>query len=193
MDARGQRIFGENKVKYVELFDALTPTGLPTGQQKTKQQIFNDGDWRLVTHAWLVTDDNQVLCQRRAFGKGFWDGLWDVSVGGGVASGEDSLAACVRELAEELGLVVDPNDLVRLGRFETSKPLPEQNIIAKEFSDTYVVRLKPYLGSLILQDSEVSEVCYIPLDQVGVNNGREWVPHPQTYYQEIRQLILGGI
>ena len=82
-----------------ELFEALDKNGKPTGQRKTKLQIIEDGDWRDVVHVWIVDSQNNMIAQQRAY-KGLWDGLWDVSLGGGIASGESPSSAGVRELEE---------------------------------------------------------------------------------------------
>jgi 8-oxo-dGTP pyrophosphatase MutT (NUDIX family) len=55
----------------------------------------------------------RVLLQLRA-GTGFMDGHWALSAAGHVEPGEDAVAAAVREAAEELGVHLDPADLVPL-------------------------------------------------------------------------------
>lgn len=42
-------------------------------------------------------------------------GMWDLSAGGHVDSGETSIQAIHRELLEELGLDVDPSDFQPIG------------------------------------------------------------------------------
>jgi isopentenyl-diphosphate delta-isomerase len=49
-----------------ELIDVLDRNGQPTGKQKTKLQIFNDGDYRNVVHVWIVNSNGQLLIQQRA-------------------------------------------------------------------------------------------------------------------------------
>lgn len=55
----------------------------------------------------------EVLLQLRA-GTGFMDGHWAAAAAGHVEAGEDAAAAAVREAHEELGVTVDPADLVPL-------------------------------------------------------------------------------
>lgn len=57
----------------------------------------------------------QVLVHRRSDHKDLWPGRWDLCVGGVVTAGEDWEHAAVRELAEEVGVVVRPGDLDYLG------------------------------------------------------------------------------
>lgn len=52
----------------------------------------------------------EVLLQRRA-NTGYMDGYWVAGAAGHVDPGETSVAAAVREAAEEVGVVVRPEDL----------------------------------------------------------------------------------
>lgn len=63
-----------------------------------------------VVAAALVDGDRRVLLQQRAPGRAM-AGLWEFP-GGKVEDGETPEAALVRELAEELGIEVDPGALV---------------------------------------------------------------------------------
>jgi len=57
----------------------------------------------------LVDGEGNVLVQRRPKGKAM-AGLWEFP-GGKIEPGEAPEAALVRELAEELGITIDPSDL----------------------------------------------------------------------------------
>ena len=63
----------------------------------------------LVAAAALINGDGAVLLAQRPQGKSL-AGLWEFP-GGKIESGENPEAALCRELAEELGLDVDPKDL----------------------------------------------------------------------------------
>jgi len=55
----------------------------------------------------------QTLLQLRQ-GTGYMDGHWAAAAAGHVEAGESVLDAAVREAAEELGITIDPADLVPL-------------------------------------------------------------------------------
>ncbi len=63
----------------------------------------------LVVAAALIGRDGRVCMQQRPHGKNH-GGLWEFP-GGKVESGEDAQSALARELAEELGIAVDPSAL----------------------------------------------------------------------------------
>jgi 8-oxo-dGTP diphosphatase len=60
-----------------------------------------------------VGDAAEVLLQLRE-GTGYMDGHWAAAAAGHVEAGESVFDAAVRETAEELGITIDPADLVPL-------------------------------------------------------------------------------
>jgi 8-oxo-dGTP diphosphatase len=78
-----------------------------------------------VVAAALVGGDRRVLLQRRAPGRAM-AGLWEFP-GGKVEEGETPEAALVREIAEELGVTLDPAALVPA--CFASAPLGERHMI----------------------------------------------------------------
>ena len=78
-----------------------------------------------VVAAALTTDSGEILLQKRPMG-GQMGGYWEFP-GGKVDPGESPEAALVRELEEELGIIVAAQDLVP----ETfaSEPLGDRNLL----------------------------------------------------------------
>lgn len=86
-----------------------------------------DGDGHILTvvAAALTDSAGQVLLQRRPAGKAM-AGLWEFP-GGKLEAGETPEVALARELAEELGIVVAPGDLVPLTF--ASHPLGDRHLL----------------------------------------------------------------
>ncbi|SKC79549.1 NUDIX hydrolase [Krasilnikoviella flava] len=71
-----------------------------------------DHRFRVVPAAYVyLRREGQVLLQLRQ-GTGFMDGHWAAAAAGHVEPGESVVGAAVREAREELGVVIDPADLV---------------------------------------------------------------------------------
>jgi len=68
----------------------------------------------------LVAPDGRVCLQQRPRGKAH-GGLWEFP-GGKVEPGETCRGALVREIAEELGTVIDPGDLIPVGFADQTGP-----------------------------------------------------------------------
>ena len=100
-----------------ELFDiydeALNHIGV-----KPREAVHQDGDWHQVFHCWVIGRDENgdayVILQKRAAGKDY-PGKIDISAAGHLEAGE-SVPDGVREIEEELGLRVEFEDLIPLGR-----------------------------------------------------------------------------
>ena len=70
--------------------------------------------FRVVPAAYVIfRRDDEVLLQLRQ-NTGYMDGHWATAAAGHVEAGESVFAAAIREAAEELGVAVDPVDLVPL-------------------------------------------------------------------------------
>lgn len=94
----------------------VEPTGRPVGDMD-RVEVHRRGLWHEVFHCLLVRTDTpaRVVLQRRSLTASSYPGLLDLSVTGHLQAGESPMAGGVREIVEELGVVVDPSALVRLG------------------------------------------------------------------------------
>lgn len=83
------------------------------------------GDVLMVVAAALIRPDGRILVQKRPMGKPM-GGLWEFP-GGKVDGGELPERALVRELAEELGIAVEPEQLIPL--CFASEPLGDRHLL----------------------------------------------------------------
>jgi isopentenyldiphosphate isomerase len=115
-----------------------------------------EGEYHIVAMIVVFSSDGRMLIQKRKENKVGWPGMWDISAGGAVTSGEDSALGAERELFEEIGIKhsfagVRP-------RFSISHKLG--------FADCYIITKDVDPASLKLQESEVDEVKYATIDEV---------------------------
>ncbi|HSW80699.1 MAG TPA: NUDIX domain-containing protein [Candidatus Saccharimonadales bacterium] len=181
-----------------ELLEVIDENGNPTGVAKTKAEILTAGDWRKVIHIWLVDDDSNLLIQRRAKKGGIFDDMWDVTVGGGVSYGEQSLHAAKRELQEELGLELPEEDFQLLGTWKMPPKTVDENREMKDFSDTYLVHVpKIDPAKLKLAPREVQKVDVISLKDLAMKIQdneiyKKWVQHGREYYLGVSEKIFSN-
>lgn len=105
----------------------------------------------------VMSSDGRLLVHRRADDKDVWPGMWDIAAGGVVAAGESYADAARRELAEELGVEVEPIALEHLGE--------------GRFTDESVALIgRGYLavhdGPFELTDGEIAEVRWVTADDL---------------------------
>ena len=89
-----------------ELWDVYDENRMPTGRVHRRGDDLRPGEFHLVVHAWLMNSRGEYLLTKRSPGKGF-PGMWETP-GGSALAGEGSLAAALREVREETGLMPDP-------------------------------------------------------------------------------------
>ncbi len=172
-----------------EWVDILDANGNPTGKSCLKSEAHRKGLFHPTAHVWLYTKDGRVLIQQRGKHKDTHPSLWDVSVAGHVASGEDIKLAAVREVAEEVGLTISEKELEPIGVFKAIHKISEDFIDA-EFHHVFLGELKVPLNQLTKQDSEVDALDLVPLLQFadetwGMANTGKYVPHGTDYYKTI--------
>lgn len=147
-----------------EFFDVLDEEGSKTGKIKPREEVHRDGDWHKSVHVWIVNDNAEVLLQKRSPNKDSHPNMWDISSVGHLVAGDDSLSGALREIKEELGVEVLPEQLSLIGtRKKASKP--KKTFINNEFSDVYLLRWSLPLTQLHIQEEEVSAVKYVPLGE----------------------------
>jgi isopentenyldiphosphate isomerase len=140
----------------MEMFDIYDRFRQPTGRTKPRGEKFLPGEYRIVIRIVIFNDNGQMLIQRRVNTKHGWAGMWDVSVGGSVQSGENSQMGAQRECAEEIGIEYDFSELS-----------PVLTITSEDvFDDIYILRLCPDITTLKLQESEVAEIKWASFDEI---------------------------
>lgn len=91
-----------------ELWDIYDSKRRRTGRIHRRGAPLADGDYHLVVHVWVQNTDGSFLLTQRSPNKGF-PYLWECT-GGSALAGEDSLTAAIREVREETGLILIPEN-----------------------------------------------------------------------------------
>jgi len=148
-----------------EYFDVLDIDGNPTGEKKLRNLVHRDGDWHRSVHVWILNGD-KLLFQKRAPQKDSHPNEWDISCAGHVSAGETSLEAAKKELEEELGFVAREEDLIKIFSMHDSDVQYDGKFISNEIADIYLVQSKQKIESFSLQVEEVTELKWMPLEEV---------------------------
>lgn len=127
-----------------------------------------DGYYISVVGVVIVNDNNEVLLQKRSRFKRVNPSKWGIC-GGKVDFGESTLDAGVRETLEEIGVLVDKNELKFLNNAITEKA----------YFTVYYTRKNVDLQKCKLQEEEVEDIKYFKLSEVETldNEGVEWLEH----------------
>ena len=137
-----------------EWWDVVDADGVPTGETFLRGAPgWPVGRFHLIVATCVLRDDGKILLTQRAPCKEFGYG-WEFP-GGSALAGETSRCAASRELREETGIVVQPEDLTLVGRF----------VEASALLDFYAVEAPPHL-ELHLQASEVMAAQWVTPTEV---------------------------
>lgn len=162
----------------MELWDIYDEEGQPTGRTHSRMEPLQPGDYHLVVTVVLVNSRREVLCTHRSPEKLYCPDMWE-SPGGGVLAGEDSLSAAVREIKEEIGLSLEPEQLAWLYRDK------RQDF----FMDVFSGRMDVPVEALRFQPGETDGAMWLPLDkwEQMAQAGEILTPAKGEFFQILRQ------
>jgi 16S rRNA (adenine1518-N6/adenine1519-N6)-dimethyltransferase len=104
-----------------EVFDVVDERDEPVGTA-TRVEIHRRGLPHRAVHVFVFNRHGDLLLQQRSMFKDVHPGVWGSSVSGHLDAGEDYLAAALREMDEEMGIVADepPDEIARIAACEAT-------------------------------------------------------------------------
>ena len=139
----------------MELWDVFTADREKTGRTAVRGEGLGAGEYHVVVHIWLVNDEGDLLIQRRAACVELAPNVW-ATTGGSALAGEDSAAACARELFEETGIKAD------MLNAELAFTLRRED----SFCDVWLVSQNADLDHCTMQAEEVSAVKWASPEEI---------------------------
>lgn len=154
----------------MELFDILNEDGTRSGIVKERGVAHREGALHGTVHMWIVRKKEtgfDVLLQKRSEFKDSNPGDYDISSAGHITAGDEPLTAAVREMQEELGLKVTPEQLHYVGTHRGAFEAVFHGRMFKdnELSSVYVYTEPVDEGMLTLQEEEVEEVRWMDYEE----------------------------
>ena len=174
-----------------ELIDILTASGSFKGEVKLKSEAHKKGLWHASAQIWLYTPNGEILIQKRAINKDTYPDLWDISVAGHLSASDSPISAALREIEEEVGLVISAEALHFLKTIKNSKS-PTKSIIDNEFNHLFICCTPIIIEHLKLQVEEVAEIKLLTIpdfERELQNSYTKFVPHGIKYYSYIIESI----
>lgn len=139
----------------MELWDVYDQHGNATGRVKSPDDIWNTDEFHLGISAWIVNSHQQILIQQRSVTKRVYPGHWSITCGS-VKAGESSQDACIREVAEELGIHPISDDLYFIHR----------NFGPNGIYDDYLILMDISLDDIRMQPDEVSDIRWTSMHEI---------------------------
>ena len=137
----------------MELWDLYDAQRIPLGKTHLRGNDFEAGTYHQVIGVWTIHKSGKVLLTQRDWQKSVCPGKWE-NTGGSVLSGESVIEACVREVKEETGLSIPPDQFRYLATIRTKEA----------FIDTYLAYTESDPFSVTLQAGETIHYQWLDLE-----------------------------
>lgn len=150
----------------MEMLDIVDEAGRPTGAVVARETAHREGIRHRTSHVWIFrrrAGRVQVLLQKRSDEKDSYPGCYDISSAGHIPAGVDFVPSALRELREELGVTVQPEQLLYCGqrRFQFEADFHGQHFRDDQVSNVYALWLDREETDFALQKEEVSAVRWM--------------------------------
>lgn len=138
-----------------ELWDVYDENRQLTGRVHRRGDRMPEGDYHLVVDIWIRNSEGKFLITKRSPNKGY-PNMWEMT-GGSALAGDSSLEAAVREVQEETGLVLPPEN----GR------LVWQYRRHDSFKDVWLFDYDFDLAQVVLQEGETCDKGVASREEIG--------------------------
>lgn len=159
----------------MEILDICNELGNPTGKTVEREIAHQQGILHRTAHVWILRKKEnkiQILLQKRSEQKDSFPGCYDISSAGHIPAGDNYGQSAVRELKEELGIVVRESELIDCGnrRFHFEEifhgRLFKDNQVSKIFVLWKDLEEKDFVfvsskSSLIFKTQGLKALCFI--------------------------------
>ncbi|WP_110926564.1 NUDIX hydrolase [Bacillus massiliglaciei] len=176
-----------------------------------REEVHRKGLWHQTVHCWIIVQSaagTWICLQQRAADKKEFPSLFDISAAGHVEAGEDIETAALREIREEIGLLLEPEDLhaagyikdsihigslkdnefCRLFFYKTAAPLDLKP--GEEVQDAARVLLSE-LEKLITGEKKEIKAESVLSGKSFLLSKRDLCPHEENYYRHILKAAQG--
>jgi isopentenyldiphosphate isomerase len=143
-----------------ELWDVLDENRNKTGRLHERGKQMQKDEYHLVVHVWIVNDKNEFLISKRTPNKSY-PNMWECT-GGSAIAGDDSLATAIKEVEEELGIILNPQNGFLFKQYKRCC----EECGGGDFVDVWIFRQNVDILSVVLQPNETCDVMWATKEQI---------------------------
>lgn len=138
-----------------ELIEVYNEYREKTGQQVERGIVHQKGILHKAVCVWIMNFNHELLVQRRSFDVAF-PNMLDISFSGHITAGESTIDAIRREGQEELGLIINPQNLRYLFTCREFGSL--NDYIENEIDEVFLYQDDIKISDCKFLDNEVSRI-----------------------------------
>jgi 8-oxo-dGTP pyrophosphatase MutT (NUDIX family) len=162
-------------MEFVDMFDNKRKSL----NKKLERYTHVEGEYAQGSHVWIMNSKGELLIQKRTPTKRLYPNLWSIT-SGGTDSGETTLDTAYREVKEELGIELKPEELELVMSYKRNH----------DFVDVWLARKDIKLEEITMQKEEVAEVKWVTEEELENLIKEEKTPKSlQTYFGFLKSLI----
>lgn len=159
-----------------EMWDVYDENRNPKGRLHRRGDPLAKGDYHLVVHVWIKNSEGKFLISKRHPKKGY-PNMWEPT-GGSALAGDDSLTAALREVKEELGITLSPEN----GRCVKTLTGKDHITDIWEFFEDHS------LSDVVLQEGETCGAAFADRETIlRMNDEGTFVPY--RYLNDILEIL----
>lgn len=115
--------------------------------------------WHGVVNVWLVNDNGDILVTKRSDTVTGNPNKWQTFLGGHIPAGMTHKVTAVKELKEEVGLSIDPDNLYLIDK---GKAAHSDHL---HFYESYAYLYNGLVKDLVFEDGEIVSAKWLSLEQ----------------------------
>lgn len=162
----------------MEMMEMFNNKRVPLGKEMERYK-HTEGEYSQGAHVWILNSKGELLIQKRTPTKRLYPNLWSIT-SGGTDSGEKTIDTVYREVKEELGITVKPEEVELMMSYKRNH----------DFVDVYLVRKDIELKDIVMQPEEVADVKWVTKDELEKMIKEEQTPKSlEMYFGFLRKLI----
>jgi serine/threonine-protein kinase len=142
-----------------EVWDVLDAEGNKTGRFHERGMPMNKGEHHLEVFVWVRNDNGEYLISQRSPNKTN-PNMWECT-GGNAVVGDDSLTTALKEVKEELGIILDPQN----GQMIKHR-LPCSVVGCRGLIDVWLFRQNIDISTVILAPEETCNAMWATADKI---------------------------
>jgi isopentenyldiphosphate isomerase len=152
---------GMNLNELNELWDILDENRNKTGRLHERGKQLQKDEYHLVVHVWIVNDKNEFLISKRTPNKPSYPNMWECT-GGSAIAGDDSLTTAIKEVGEELGVILEPQNGFLFKQYQCCC----DDCGGSALVDIWVFRQNVDITSVVLQANETCDAMWATKEQI---------------------------
>ena len=142
-----------------EFWDILDKDGNATGRVHERGKPMNKDEHHLEVYILIENDNGEYLISQRSPNKSF-PNMWECT-GGNAVAGDDSLTTALKEVKEELGIILEPQNGQMIKRHLQCGTVKCNGLV-----DVWLFRQNVDISTVVLAPDETNDAMWESRDEI---------------------------